>query len=413
MPKIKPFRGIRPSPVYAGQVVLDMENLSLDEAKIIRQGNPYSYVNMLVPKLDNFFLRGSKNELVYKKINENFEEFIDKGVLIMDPEPSLYVYQIAQGNLIQTGIWTTTSIDDYLNNVVKKHELTRADREKALINYLQQTGIDANPVLITYIAVPEIDEIISKVCMKDPELSFVKQNAEHKLWKIDAEADVIALVNVFEKLSVSYIADGHHRAAAASLLGIERRKLNLKHRGDEEYNFFTSVYMSADQLKIYEFNRLIKDLNGMTAPEFMKALSPYFNVKTSLDREVIIPQELHHFGMYLNGLWYRLTARSETYKNDNPIAELDVTILQNYVLSPILKISDPRTDPRISVVGGLLPIKNLINQVDKGDFALAFTLFPTSIDQLMRVADAGEVMPPKSTWFEPKFQVGLLIHKIN
>lgn len=413
MPKIKPFRGIRPSAAYAGQVVLDIENLSIDEAKIIRQENPYSYVNMLVPKLDNFFLMGSKNELVYKKINENFEEFIDKGVLITDPEPSLYIYQTTRGKLVQTGIWTVTSIDDYLNNVVKKHELTRADREQSLINYLQQTGIDANPVLITYIAVPEIDEIISKVCRKEPELSFVKQDAEHRLWKIDTEADVSNLVNAFAKLPVSYIADGHHRAAAASLLGIERRKLNLKHRGDEEYNFFTSVYMSADQLKIYEFNRLLKDLNGLSASQFIDALSQHFTIEKSREGEAVNPRELHHFGMYLDGSWYRLVARRETLKNQHPVAQLDVSILQDFVLSPILNISDPRTDPRLCVVGGLQPVKELVKQVDKGDFALAFTLFPTSIDQLISVADAGEVMPPKSTLFEPKFQVGLVIHKIN
>lgn len=413
MPKIKAFRGIRPGAAYAGQVVLDIENLSIDEAKIIRQENPYSYVNMLVPKLDNFFLMGSKNELVYKKINENFEEFIDKGVLITDPEPSLYIYQTTRGKLVQTGIWTVTSIDDYLNNVVKKHELTRADREQSLINYLQQTGIDANPVLITYLAVPEIDEIISKVCRKEPELFFVKQDAEHRLWKIDTEADVSNLVNAFAKLPVSYIADGHHRAAAASLLGIERRKLNLKHKGDEEYNFFASVYMSADQLKIYEFNRLLKDLNGLSASQFIDALSQHFTIEKSREGEAVIPRELHHFGMYLDGSWYRLVARQETLKNQHPVAQLDVSVLQDFVLSPILNISDPRTDPRLCVVGGLQPVKELVKQVDKGDFALAFTLFPTSIDQLISVADAGEVMPPKSTLFEPKFQVGLVIHKIN
>lgn len=413
MPQIKPFRGIRPTSAYAGEVVLEIENLSIEDAKIIRQTNPYSYVNMLVPKLDNFFLMGSKNELVYKKINENFEDFLEKGILIKDPAPAVYIYQTARENLVQTGIWTATSIDDYLNNVVRKHELTRADREKSLIDYLQQTGIDANPVLITYISVPDIEEIIIRVCKPEPEICFFKNDSWHKLWKVDSEPDVNALVTAFAKLPVSYIADGHHRAAAASLLGIERRKLNLKHRGDEEYNFFTSVYMSSDQLKIYEFNRLIKDLNDLSEDKFLHNLSAHFIIEKSADLNPRSPQEPHHFGMYLNGAWYVLRAKPETWKSENPVDELDVSILQTYILSPLLNISDPRTDPRISVVGGLAPVEGLMQKVDSGDYALAFTLYPTSIDQLICVADAGEVMPPKSTLFEPKFPVGLLTHKIN
>ncbi len=410
MPKIKPFRGIHPGKNFAGQVVLNLENLSLSEAKLIRQENPYSYVNMLVPKLDNFFLLGSRNELAFKKINENFEEFLDEGILVKDPLPSIYVYQINRDGHSQTGIWTTTSIDDYLNNVVRKHELTRADREQSLIDYLQQTGIDANPVLITYKSVPEIERILSETIDKEPDIIYTKENSEHKLWIIDQKAVITSVIKAFASLPSSYIADGHHRAAAASLYGIQRRKLNLKHKGDEEYNFFTSVYMSTDQLKIYGFNRLVKDLQGLSVSEFLEKLKTDFNIIAA--DKAVVPAKMHSFGLYLEKKWFLLEFKHRLNRK-SPVEELDVSILQKYIFSGILNISDPRTDPAIDFMAGPLPVNDLISKVDQNEFALAFTLFPTSIDQLIRVADEGEVMPPKSTWFEPKFDVGLLIHLIS
>jgi len=411
MPKIKPFKGIHPSQSNAGKVVVNLENLSISDAKIIREDNPLSYVNMLVPKLDNIFLMGSKNELAFKKINENFEEFLDKGIYIQDEKPTIYVYQINREGFTQTGIWTVTSIDDYLNNVVKKHELTNAAREQSLIDYIQQTGIDANPVLITYEPVLAIDEIIKKVVNNKSDIFFTKDNTEHCLWKIDDAQTLKTLVDEFYELPSSYIADGHHRAAATSLLGIQRRKLNLKHKGDEEYNFFTSIYMSTDQLKVYGFNRLIKDLNGFSPQEVLNLISYNFNISES--KNEIEPSECHVFSMYLAGKWYLLNAKIDVLRTDNPLAKLDVSILQDYILSPIFNIINPRTDTRISYSGGKFPIEDLTRQVDNGDYEIAFVLYPTSIEQLMKVADAGEVMPPKSTWFEPKFDVGLLIHQIN
>ena len=411
MPKIKPFKGIHPSQSSVEKVVVNLENLSISEAKLIRQENPYSYVNMLVPKLDNIFLMGSKNELAFKKINENFEDFLDKGIFIQDEKPSIYIYQVSREGNIQTGIWTVTSIDDYLNNVVKKHELTNAAREQSLIDYIQQTGIDANPVLITYKPILAIDVIISNVTENQADITFNKENTEHRLWKIDDEKTLFILVDEFSKLSSTYIADGHHRAAATSLLGIQRRKLNLKHQGDEEYNFFTSIYMSTDQLKVYGFNRLLKDLNGLSIDKVISLISQHFDIIQSLN--VVQPSNNHVFGMYIAGNWYQLSAKYEITNSCNPLSKLDVSILQDYILAPIFEIKNPRTDSRINYRGGLLPINDLITLVDSGEYAIAFTLYPTGIDQLMEVADAGEVMPPKSTWFEPKFDVGLLIHQIN
>ena len=397
--------------MVVGKVVLQVENLSIESAKLIRQENPYSYVNMLVPKVEDKFMMGSKTELAYKKINENFEDFLERGILIRDAKPSLYIYQVAHRGIVQTGIWAITSIDDYLNNTIKKHELTRADREKALIDYLQQTGCDANPVLITYHPDKEIDQIIQYTIKNKPNLSFTQEKAKHKLWKIDDEASLNGLVESFSQLKVSYIADGHHRAAAASLLGIERRKMNLKHMGTEEYNFFTSVYMATDQLQIFPFHRLLKDTGDFTADEFLKQLNKNFEVNPV--KQPFKPSVLHEFGMYLSGNWFKLIAKPQTYHQNNPVAELDVSILQDLVLSPLIGINDPRTDSRISFVGGVIPVEDLVKSVDEGNFAVAFTLYPTSIEQLIRVADAGEVMPPKSTWFEPKFQAGLVIHQIS
>ncbi|MDF3076346.1 MAG: hypothetical protein K0S09_235 [Sphingobacteriaceae bacterium] len=411
MPTIKSFVGIHPAAEFAAEVVLPLETLTIRDAKVIVKENPVSYANMLVPDVENPYLRGSKKELAYKKINENFDEFLERGVLVKDDKPAIYVYRIERAGVSQTGLWTLTSIDDYLNNTVKKHELTRAEREKNLIEYLQQTGIDANPVLIAYRPNNSVEELIADVVNAKPLLDFMAANARHLLWKIDDNSKVEKLTTLFADMKATYIADGHHRAAAACTAGIERRKLNLKHRGTEEYNFFSSVYMATDQLRILEFNRLVKSVGELGVESLLQRLSPDFDFEEQpIDCK---PQQIHEFGMYFKGKWQLLKARSQTYQSLHPVDTLDVSILQDRIFEPVFGISNPRTDDRMSFVGGNVPPEDLAVKVDKGEFDVAFTLFPTAIDQLFAVADAGEVMPPKSTWFEPKFLAGLLIHQID
>ncbi|MFM6975949.1 MAG: DUF1015 domain-containing protein [Sphingobacteriaceae bacterium] len=413
MPKIKAFKGIHPAQTHVDRVVLQVENLDIASAKRIRNQNPYSFVNMLVPKLENRFLMGSKTELAFKKINDNFDDYLEKGILLQDQQPAIYVYQVKHLGLTQAGFWTVTAIDDYLNNTIRKHELTRAEREKSLIDYVQQTGIDANPVLITYPTDETLSQIIKETLLKQPLLHFNRQDAEHCLWKIDDEAILNTITQAFARLKSTYIADGHHRAAAASSYGIERRKFNLKHTGNEEYNFFTSVYMPTDQIHIFEFHRLIKSLGKLSVNQLLKELEADFDLKELTNIRVFKPGYMHQIGLYVASKWYELNYREPAVRPDNPVEKLDVSILQNRVLTRILQIKDPRTDPRLSFAGGITHIADLVKKVDDGEFDALFTLFPTSIEELIQVADAGEVMPPKSTWFEPKFQAGLLIHKVN
>ncbi len=412
MPTIKAFKGIHPSQSLVAQVVIPVENLVLADAKTIRDTNPYSFVNMLVPKVENRFLMGSKTELTYKKINENFDDFLDKGILQKDDKEAIYVYRVSHYGFTQTGFWTLTAIDDYLNNTVKKHELTRADREQYLVDYLQHTGMDANPVLITYPSDAILADILANIVKTESLLHFKLDTAQHSIWKITDEVLLKRIVNRFAELSATYIADGHHRAAAASSYGIERRKYNLKHRGNEEYNFFSSVYIDAEQLHIFEFHRLVNDLGKLKIAQFLEKISEQFTCTLLSSTANYAPLKPRHFGLYIAGNWYELVSK-KVMNSDNPVDNLDTSIVQNDILDSVLQISDPTTDTRLSFAGGLIPIEELVKKVDEGVFDILFTLYPTSIAELFSVANAGEVMPPKSTWFEPKFPSGLLVHQVS
>ncbi|MES2419171.1 MAG: DUF1015 family protein [Bacteroidota bacterium] len=407
MPRIQPFSALKPKAKLQNSIVTrPLENYSLGEARLIASENPYSFLHLINPELDNPYLRGSRQELIYKKVAENLETFIESNILKAEEEPAIYIYRVQHDGITQTGIWTLTHINDYLNGCIKKHELTVERREKALSEYLQQTGLDANPVLITYQPVAKIDRLIAKYQLLKPDVDFVfADGTQHQLWTIKAQADLEMLIQAFAEITTVYIADGHHRIAAMAKMVHHKRVLTA---GNEKakFNYFSTAYFNTEQVKVLAFNRLIKDLGRLTIPQFFNALEKSFDLLKV--NEPFKPETMHQIGMYLNSEWYQLTAKPHIYDEHNPISVLDVSILQDHILKPILKIEDPRTDARITFEGGKTPIIMLQKLVDSGNYMVAFTLFPTSIEQLMAVADIDGVMPPKSTWVEPKFLVGML-----
>ncbi len=410
MPRIKPFYAFRPVIRLQNSIVTrPLENYSLGQARLRVSENQYSFLHLINPELDNPYLRGSRQELIYKKINENVEAFIDNKILVKEEKPSIYVYQVIHGGITQTGIWTLTHINDYLSGKIKKHELTVERREKLLSEYLQQTGLDANPVLITYFKNEEIDEVIASYQSTRPDVDFTHEDGtQHQIWIINAQGDLNTLITAFKAMPAVYIADGHHRIASMAKMALQKRTLTLNNE-DAEFNYFSSAYFNTNQVQILAFNRMVKDLASHTVEQFITAVSRSFAVEKLT--AALQPQAIHEFGMYVDKQWYQLKAKSHIYDENNPISVLDVSILQDYVLKPILAIQDPRTDARITFEGGNTPIEELQQQVDNGNYAVVFTLFATSVEQLIAVADANGVMPPKSTWVEPKFLVGMLTNK--
>lgn len=393
MPSIKPFRALIPSYHECSFIVTrPLDNYSTGEARLIATENQYSFLHLIDPSLAEPSWRDMRAELIYRKIGLTIKQFLDSGKLIHQAIPAVYIYECIHNGLLQKGIWALCESDDYMSGVIRKHEVTVERREKQLAEYLINTGLDSNPVLITYRPLPVIDQEIDKYSKLPPLIDLLfNDGSQHRLWAVEDKRDIQAIQDAVASLDVMYIADGHHRAAA------------MKGRGQ-----FSAVLMNTSEIKIHEFNRLIKGLNGLTAPEIIEKISETFDLTTS--SIPVYPARIHEIGMYVNGVWYKLSPKSAILnQKNNPVENLDVSILQDHILAPILGISDPRTDARITFQGRLASESVTIqDSVDHGLFSIAFTLFPITVDELLGVADAGLIMPPKSTWIEPKFLVGLL-----
>lgn len=405
---IAPFTALRPQAQYARQVAsLPYDVLNRKEAKEAARGNPNSFLHITKSEIDlpeNIDIHDSE---VYEKAKDNLHAFIQREVLFRESKPCYYIYQLVMNGKSQTGLVCASSINDYENDIIKKHEFTRPEKEQDRINHISATGAQTGNVFLAYKNIPEIDTLIEKwQTEKKPVYDFIADDGiSHTIWVINDDKTIAAITQLFsEKVSNTYIADGHHRAASAA-------RVRFSAAGDsEEAGYFLTTLFPASQLRIMDYNRVVKDLNGLGKEDFLKHIARNFEVR--IHDSAFAPSQLHEFGMYIDGNWYRLTAKPGTY-NEDPVGVLDVSILQNNLLDPVLGIKDPRTDKRIDFVGGIRGLKELEKRVDEGKMKVAFSLYPVSIRQLFDIADSGNVMPPKSTWFEPKLRDGLLTHLIG
>jgi len=412
MVRIKPFRGVRPTRELAEKVAsFPYDVLNSEEARKLASDNPYSFLRVVKPEITLDPGIDLYDDRVYQAARENLDKLIQEGILVQDGENHLYVYRQKMGNHVQTGLVGCASADDYMADRIKKHELTRADKEKDRTRHVYTTNANAGPVFLTYKAVHEIDALIEKVTEDEPEYNFVSDDGiGHIFWVIRDKGIIKELESLFADMDAVYVADGHHRSASGAKVRDWRKKDNPNHTGEEEYNFFLAVYFPHNQLAIMPYNRVVKDLNGLTKEQFLAKVSEKFNVEKNEEKEPGYPTNVC---MYIDGGWYTLTAKEGTYPKDDPVHSLDVSILQENLLTPVLGIGDPRTDKRIDFIGGIRGTKELERLVDNGKFAVAFSMYATSIEQLIAIADAGKTMPPKSTWFEPKLRSGLIVHMLD
>ena len=415
MSVIKPFKGIRPPKHLVEQVASrPYDVLNSEEARNEAGDNEKSLYHIIKPEIDFPIGTDEHDEAVYQKAAENFNLFQQNGWLVQDEKDNYYIYAQTMNGKTQYGLVVGAYVPDYMNGNIKKHELTRRDKEEDRMKHVRVNNANIEPVFFAYPDNDVLNDMVAKYTAADPIYDFVApgDGFGHSFWMIDEAADIDIITHEFAKIPALYIADGHHRSAAAALVGAEKAEKNPSHKGDEEYNYFMAVCFPASQLTIIDYNRVVKDLNGLTAEQFLSALNNHFVVEEK-GAEEYRPQALHNFALYLSGKWYSLTAKPGTYDDADPIGVLDVTISSNLILKDILGIHDLRSDKRVDFVGGIRGLSELSKRVDSGEMAAALALYPVSMKQLMDIADSGNIMPPKTTWFEPKLRSGLVIHALD
>lgn len=411
--KIKPFAGVRPPKELAEQVASrPYDVLNSVEAK--QEAGEKSLLHIIKPEIDFDPIADEHSPAVYDKAVENFKLWQDRGWLVQDPKEMYYIYAQTMDGRTQYGLVAAANVDDYMSGKIKKHELTRKDKEDDRMIHVRIQDANIEPVFFAYPDVDEMNKLVADwVAAHAPEYDFVAPDGfGHTFWAITDDAVNARITEIFKNIPAMYVADGHHRTAAAARVGAEKRAQNPNHTGDEEYNYFLAVIFPESQLHVIDYNRVVRDLNGLTPDEFLAKLSESFDV-TDMGTEIYKPTKLHNFGMYLNGHWYSLTAKAGTYNDSDPIGVLDVTVLSNLVFDKILNLGDLRTSKRIDFVGGIRGLSELQKRVDSGEMAAAFALYPVTMRQIIDIADTGNIMPPKTTWFEPKLRSGLVIHKLS
>jgi uncharacterized protein (DUF1015 family) len=413
MSLIRPFAGLRPAPGRAADVVAPpYDVLNTEEARARAAGKPWSFLHISKPEIDLPPGTDPYSLAVYAKGKENFERQIREGVLRRDSAPCYYFYRLVMGAHAQTGLVAAASVADYDSNRIRKHEFTRPDKEDDRVRQIDALNAQTGPVFLTYRRSPVIDALAAKVCAGAPDTDVTADDGvRHTLWVVRERADIDTITGTFDAMACLYIADGHHRSAAASRVAAARKRANPRHSGEESYNYFLSVIFPDNQMQILDYNRVVRDMHGLTREDFLKRVEGNFTLKP--EGGALKPAKAGEFGMYLAGQWYRMGIRPENIPAGDPVRRLDVSLLQDNLLAPILGIGDPRRDKRIDFVGGIRGLKELERRVDSGEMAVAFSMHPTSIGDMMSVADANQVMPPKSTWFEPKLADGLVSHVLD
>lgn len=414
MAKIKPFKGVRPPKQWVEEVASrPYDVLSSEEARREAGDNEKSLYHIIKPEIDFAPGTDEHSEPVYAQAVANFKKFQEKGWLVQDSEEKYYVYAQTMNGRTQYGLVVGAYVEDYMNGVIKKHELTRRDKEEDRMKHVRINNANIEPVFFAYPDHAELDAIVARITAGEPEYDFVAPDGfGHHFWVINDRKDIDRITELFAGIPYLYIADGHHRTAAAALVGAEKAKQNPHHNGTEEYNYFLAVCFPGSQLNIIDYNRVVKDLNGLSVEEFLNKVGEHFDIEKK-GAEIYKPTHLHNFALYVDGCWYSLTAKPGTYDDQDPIGVLDVTVSSDLILRDILGIHDLRSDKRIDFVGGIRGLGELQKRVDSGEMKMALALYPVSMQQIMDIADTGNIMPPKTTWFEPKLRSGLVIHKLD